>query len=240
MGQRILKLAFAIAFGVILAGCSNPKSTVIPPDMGKWDTELKPALEKLSEEDRKLFAQYMLRAKLGEVFGQGGVPTGTTVGDAIENQKSFAAEQEKKAAEAKALKEKLEREQAIIAKKIDEAVTVSVLKIGVVNADSYGFSQKIVMHVATENKSNRRIAAIKGRIDFYDSFDQKVGDLKIKDESDIEPGATKKSSWNKNFNQFLAEDKAFATLQEGKYKAVFVGEALVFSDGEKLVSPSAE
>ena len=73
-----------IAVAVLVAGCSKPTDTVIPSDMSKWDTELAPAVKKLSEDDRKLLTTFVMRAKMGQAFGKGeGVPFGMTVGEAI-------------------------------------------------------------------------------------------------------------------------------------------------------------
>jgi hypothetical protein len=95
-----------------LFGCSGPKDTVVPTDIAKWETELKSSIEKLTEEDKKLFLGFVMRAKLGEVFGGKGLEEGLTIGKAIEKQKAWIEEQGQKEAEAKLLKQKLEAERA--------------------------------------------------------------------------------------------------------------------------------
>ena len=79
-----LLIAVAVA---VLSGCSKPTEAVIPPDMSTWDKELAPVLKKLPDEDREKVAGYLMRAKVGEVFGGKGVSLGTTVGQALEAQK---------------------------------------------------------------------------------------------------------------------------------------------------------
>ena len=60
-------MVLLFAAGILLA-CSKPTDTIIPSDMSKWDSELAPAINKLSEEDKKLATGYLMRAKMGELF----------------------------------------------------------------------------------------------------------------------------------------------------------------------------
>lgn len=83
--KRTIALLFCIA---ALGGCSKPTDAVIPSDMATWDKELAPHLKKLSDEDREKVAGYLMRAKVGEVFGGKGMPPGTTIGQALEDQKN--------------------------------------------------------------------------------------------------------------------------------------------------------
>lgn len=41
----------------------------------------------------------------------------------------------------------------------------------------------------------------------------------------------------RDYNQFVAEQRAVWNLEEGKYKTRFVPSALVFADGTKLTMP---
>lgn len=146
-----------------LMGCSNPKSTVIPKDVSKWDKELKPAIEKLADEERGMFAGYIARAKLGEVFGSGGIPDGMTVGKAIEAQKEWLAKIGAKDKESKALREKLEQERVALHKQVDELLTVTVLNLKVVSADFQSgqpFDRQTVK-LGFQNKSKKDILGVR-------------------------------------------------------------------------------
>jgi len=83
-----------MALSVLLSACApNPKSALISNDPSKWETELKGSVEKLSSDEKDVLAGYLVRAKLGEALGgTGGVPIGTTVGDAIDNQVRWKAD----------------------------------------------------------------------------------------------------------------------------------------------------
>ena len=110
-----------------LCGCSKPTDAVIPSDMATWDKELAPELKKLPDTDREKVAVYLMRAKMGEVFGGKGVPPGTTIGQALDGQKKFEAEQAAKRAEEEALKKKLDQERAAAMEQLNKAVTVTLL-----------------------------------------------------------------------------------------------------------------
>lgn len=70
--------------------------------MSKWEAELAPRVQKLQDADKQLLAGYLARAKMSEAFGGPGMPPGTTVGNAIDNQKAFLAAQATEVAAQKA------------------------------------------------------------------------------------------------------------------------------------------
>ena len=94
---------------LFLVGCSNPKSAQIPTDPEKWE-ELKPQIEKLNEEDKKLLTQFLMRKGMGAAFGGDGIEPGTTVGDAIKEQKKWLEDKDAKEKAQAELKAKIEAE----------------------------------------------------------------------------------------------------------------------------------
>ena len=87
----MLRLILSFFVALAVAACSGPKDTPVPKDLTAMEA-VKPALEKLTTEERELFAGYVMRntfgAKLGAMFGgkEGpGIPDGMTVGKAIED-----------------------------------------------------------------------------------------------------------------------------------------------------------
>src|SRR4051794_28567215 len=98
----------ALACLVLLGACSRATDTVVPSDMSTWDKELAPVVQKLGDDDKKAFVEYIARMKMAEVFanGKSAIPFGTTVGQAITEQKKWMAENEKRLAQEKADREK--------------------------------------------------------------------------------------------------------------------------------------
>lgn len=249
--HRIVPL-LTLCCALALSACSKATDTVIPSDMSTWDKELAPVVKRLNEEEQKLFVAYVARAKIGEIFSKdkGGIPFGTTVGQAIEEQRKWQAEFEKKEAEAKAarekqqaeeqaLKAKLEAEQAAITKQINDAATVTLLskrQLGS-NFDARRYSDMQEFVIGVENRSDKELAGISGEIEFIDVFDKVVGVVNFRISERIKPGGTYKWTGSRDYNQFLDEHRAVWNLEEGKYTTRFTPSALVFTDGTKLSMP---
>lgn len=226
-----------LAAGVIsasLVACGDSKSTLIPSDMSKWDTELAETAKKLPEEEKRLFAGYMIRAKMGEALGGKGIPPGTTIGDAIAEQKKFVEAQEKQAAESAALKAKIEKQRQEARQQINGAITVAVTRLKLLEV---AYSKQQVIQLGFQNNGTRDIAGVKGAMKFIDMFDKEVGEITFSYTDGVKAGGT--GSWvgSRRYNEFIPEHRAIAGLQEGQYKAVFEPEMVVFSDGTKLAVP---
>src|ERR1700694_5622495 len=152
---------------VLLIGCSGPKDTPVPRDLEKMDS-IKPAMEKLSPEERELVAGYVMRhtigAKLGGLFGgkEGpGIPEGMTIGKAIEDQRTFKAEAAAEEAKQKALKEKLRAEREVALKPMLEAVTVTLVSKKVAIERGYSgivMDEKLEVTFGYKNNTAKDIA----------------------------------------------------------------------------------
>lgn len=92
----------------------------------------------------------------------------------------------------------------------------------------------IVFSVALENKEERDIDAVVGRVIFTDMFGKDVAFQMFKFEDTFKAGTTAQWKANHDFNEFNSNDKMLATLRKGKYTTRFIPEAVVFSDGTKL------
>lgn len=250
--MEMSKIVLCIAAALALTACNPVKETVIPTDMSTWDKELAPVVQKLNEEDKKLLVGYVTRMKLGEAFGgkQAGIPFGTTVGQAIDQQKTWLAENEKrmaeekaererKAAEAAALKKKLEAERAEAIKRINEAVTVTMLGKKELPRDFQAgrYSPYQQVTIGIQNTSEKDVIGVAGTMEFIDVFDKVVADVNFKVSERIKPGATYRWIGGRDYNQFLDHHRALWGLEEGKYKTRFVPAMVIYADGEKLTVP---
>lgn len=227
-----------ITLVALLAACSKPTETVIPSDMSTWEKELIPKVRKLSDEEKKLLMAYLMRAKMGEVFGGKGVPLGQTVGQALDEQKKWQEEQEKKAAEERALKERLEKERAAAAAAMTKAVTVTLLSKIEREKDYHAnrFSDEQVFKIGLKNTSDKELVGISGSLNFIDVFDKKVGAVTFAISERLKPGQEYTWTGSRRYNEFLDEHRAVWNLEEGKYTTRFIPEKLVFADGTKLTA----
>lgn len=236
----------------LLSACSKATDTVIPSDMSVWDKELAPVVNKLDEEEKRIFVDYVARKKLAEVFGKekATIPFGTTVGQAIEEQRKWKADFEKaeaeakaeaarKAAEEQALKAKLEEERVAVLKQINAAATVTLLSKRELprNFDAGRYSAEQEFAIGVENRSTQTLVGISGALEFLDVFDKVVGSVKFRISESIKPGGTYKWIGSRDYNQFLDEHRAVWNLEQGKYTTRFVPDTLVYLDGTKLTMP---
>jgi hypothetical protein len=223
----------------LLAACSKPSDTVIPSDMSSWDTKLAPVMEKLSEEDRVLASGYLVRLKMREALsGKDGIPAGTTLGQAIEEQRKWVATQKDQEAEEAALKEKVQKEREQALARISQAVTVTLIEKGTRSANFQAgrLSDQQTFRIGVKNKSDKALKGVAGSLVFIDIFDKQVGRVSFKVAETIPPGQVYVWEGARDYNQFIPEEKAVWNLEEGKYRTIFEPDTLVYDDGTKLVA----
>lgn len=233
------RLALSIIMIGILSACSNPKDVVIPSDTASWDTEMKDAIKKLSEEDRAAIASYLMRAKVGEAFGGQGIPIGTTIGKAIEEQKDFEAQKAIKRAQEEALKKKLQQERDAVLEKLNSAVTVTLISKRQLPSDyqSKRFSDYQEFTVGIQNNTDKQISGVAGELKFIDIFDKEIGAVTFRVTERISPKSTFTWVGGRDYNQFVKEHRAVWNLEDGDFKTEFTPSMVVFSDGTKLIVP---
>ena len=233
------KIIFTLFAFAVLAACSDVADTVIPSDMATWDKELAPKLQELSDADREKVAAYLMRVKMGELFGGNGVPPGTTIRQALEEQRKWEAEWEAQRAEGAALRAKLETERAAALEELGKAVTVTLLGKSEwpENYDIGRYSEYQEFRIGVQNNSKKDIAGVSGVIEFIDIFDKKVGSVGFAISETIAPGESITWTGGRDYNQFVDEHRAVWNLEEGKYNTLFVPQMVVFQDGTKLSVP---
>lgn len=233
-----------------IAACSSPNDIVFGPEPLKQMAEQGDKFSKLSAEDRGLLAGYIAVAELGKAFGSETTPTaGRTVGEVLkdartwrEKAKAAEVEQKKREAEAAALKVKVDAERKVIADKIAGMVTIAVIDKVVLpkNYDVGRYSELLMIKYALENKSEKTIRQIKGRVEFVDATGDEVGGLLVDFDQPIAPGKTLKtdtgSGWKTNsFSNSTIE--RIAGREFSAMKATFKATSIAFEGGEILRAP---
>lgn len=244
------KLISAIFLLLILTACNNPKDIVFGPDPLKQIAEQGDQFKKLPEEDRELLVKFLALHQLGSALGADVKPvTGRTVGEVLVDVKAWqdglkvSMEAEKKRqAEEVALKQKMLEARKLLVEKISASAVVAVINKTVLpkNYEVERYSDLLSITFAVENKSNKEIVQLKGRVIFKDQTDALVGDLFIDFNEPIQAGktltTTTGSGWKINsFSNGDIEkiaDRDFSTM-----KTYFEPEAIAFRDGEVLKLP---
>jgi hypothetical protein len=210
---------------------------------------IKPAMEKLTPEERELAAGYIMRhtigAKLGGLFGgkEGpGIPEGMTLGKAIEEQRKFKADAAIEEAKQQALKAKLQAEREAAQKQMREAVTVTLVSKKLVTEHGYSgivTDENLQVVFGYKNNTDRDVAGVKGYVSVKDLFGEEISGFLISNDNTIPAGqsATWTGSRSVRFALGDNKDRKLAELGEDKYKVVWEPEMIVFKDGTKLTAP---
>ena len=242
-----VKRLILVAMAASLCACSNPKNTVVPTSIAQMES-IKPQLEKLTAEERELFANYAVRhtvgSALGGMFGikADPIPEGITIGKAIDEQRDFATKQKLKEAEEKALKEQVKVEQQKAVDEMSKAALVTLVSKQLDSRRSFGvtISESLNVTFAFKNTSPKDIAGIKGTLDVIDIFGEELSGFSIAYDNTIKPGET--ATWARSrsveYGMNSSNDRKFAELPEDKYKLRWKPEMIIFGDGTKLMKPS--
>jgi cytochrome c551/c552 len=239
--MRILTI---LLFSIVLAACSGPKDTPLPRDLDKMDT-IKPAMEKLTAEDRDLAAGYIMRHTIGTamngLFGVKAdpIPDGMTLGKAIDEQRKFIADRAIEEAKQQALADKLKAEREAAMTKMREAVTVTLVSKRQNTERGYSgmvIDERISVIVGYKNNTDKDVAGIKGSLVINDIFGAKLSAFNISNDDTIKAGSS--ATWtggrSTRFSMNNHQDEKFAALEEGKYKAIWEPEMIVFTNGERM------
>ncbi len=233
----------------ILAACSNAKNTPIPQDLEKMDS-IKPAMEKLTSEERELATAYIMRHTIGSVFSKafggkdtGGVPEGMTLGKAIEEQRSYIAEKRAEETKQAELKAALNAKREAVLKPMREAVTVTLVSKGL--KPEHGYSgivtdENLVVIFGYKNNTSKDISGVKGYISVQDLFGDEISGFAISNDTTIPAG--KSITWTGSRSVKYAfgdnKDRKLAELEDSKFKVLWTPKIIVFSDGTTLEVPA--
>ena len=221
----------------ILLFFSYPKKTIVPNDSSRWERELKPAIAKLPDEDKRLAAAYLARAKVAEVFGaKSTLSDGLTIGKVIEKEKEWENTQAHQDVEAKVLQEKVTAEKEAVARQINETLTVALVDTRFVPSDwkAGNVEDRIEMQVAIENKGKRDIAGFKGTVVFADMFGDIIRQSNWSYDEDVPAGKSVTWTGGSRYNRFEEGDNKLRSIDMSKLKFSFVPNTVIFSDGTKI------
>jgi hypothetical protein len=176
--MKFWNLVLLCALLFLCSSCTNIKNKkVTDENKEKIMSEISTS-KQLTDDERQLLAGYMVRQNLSTVF-QGGkpdIPSGKTVGEMIEDQRNWVAEE---AAKEKVEKEKEQKLAAEIAAKeaaLRELVTVTLYGLKEEHAGFMdGFEARIAFKAGDKN-----IRAFEGDLALSDVLGNSLGDIPVK------------------------------------------------------------
>lgn len=239
-----------ISLAIVLAGCSKPQDIVFGPEPLKQISDQGEQFKKLPEEERTLLVAYLGVSQLGKAFGaEVKSPVGRTVGEVLvdarawkEKIKAADAETKKREAEAEALRAKVAAERKAMAERIGRSVVVAVVATRVLpeNYDAGRYSEMLSISYAIENKSDKGIRQLKGRVIFKDATGDTVGWLPVDFDEPVAAGKTLKTTTGRGWklNKFRnGEIEKIAGRDFAAMTASFEPESIAFEGGEVLKAP---
>lgn len=233
---------------IILVACSVPKDTPLPRELDKIES-IKPAMEKLTPEERDLVAGYIVRhtisAKLGGLFGgkEGpGIPEGMTLGKAIDEQRKFKADAAIEEAKQQTLKAKLQAEREAAMKPMREAITVTLVSKKIKTEHGYSgmvMDENLEVIFGYKNNTDKDIAGVKGYVSIKDLFGDEISGFLISNDNTIKAGQAATWTGSRSVRLSLGnnKDRKLAELEDDKFKVIWDPRMIVFKDGTKLTIP---
>lgn len=234
-------MAAALLLCTALIGCSKSTDAVVPTDPKQWDGEFAQKIKNLSEVDKGLLAAYLLRTQLGKALGKQGMPIGTTVGQAIDAQRQWMAEQDAKKAAAQRLKVELEAKRAATAAELSKTVVLTFMGQHYIprNFDAGRFEGHFSVEIGVKNLGTKAIKGIKLQLVFKDTFGEVISKRSVEIEHAIPPGGEYAWKGGKKINEYIDEDRKLMHLEDGQFSTEMQPTMVVYADGSTVGSLDA-
>lgn len=221
--MRKLILPFLL---LAVLSCSNPMNKKYDEETLEADMKEIKEKNKMSEDEIKTFAGWLILAKLGNKD-----LTGKTYQQILDEAKNYKKEQDELAAKAKA-------EEKAKAEKMKNAATVSIYEYAFqpANMDNFEIQDYHIFKYAIQNKVNKEIKALKFHFKIYNSLGDALGvgyEMSVTDER-IAPMGTFKGSAMFDSNPYNNVDNKIANSKFSDLKFDIVVDKIVYSDDTVL------
>jgi hypothetical protein len=249
-GKTVKRYIFILTVLIFLSACGNPTDIrfgVNPVEDLRKNEEV---LKKLPAEDFSLLASYINFAEANKGKGQGHPATGKSVGETLQEAKSWqeaqsaAAAIERKRQEEESVRvAKLEAERKFRRDKVAGIVQISFVKRTVVPANPGGNPAEpmVVLEYDIENKGGKAISALKGRGVYRDLSGKTIIDYPFQTQKTVPVGAHIRIIQSYRIVPEGRDIANLANAEEGKFSFTFEPEVLILDGGEilSLVDKSA-
>jgi hypothetical protein len=200
---------------------SSPRSIKLDAPVAEVIERNAAALRKLSAEDKKLLAGFILR----QAFNPD-IPA-DNIGEAIDNQKEFAA------ASIKRREQEAEEEMVIEQRREEKHQSHSKgIKIEVVDKYMHEGEYKTTtaLKVKFTNTSGKDIRAVEYDLIIRDLFGDVVRTLNVKAPTRVPTGKALLSSYHYRYNQYIDEDMALANMKLENMKISWRIASIIYDD----------
>lgn len=213
-------LTWVVFFVIAIPGVTHSAKIPATPAAAQADKDFQKALQKLSNNDRRLVAQYMMRMTVGAAISGTNPPASdVTIQEAIAAQKKLVAE-----------KNDTDTGTEEIIKQLEAAVRISNITVEPAPKGRY-MDGAVAVTLDITNITEKTIAGIRVRADIIDVFGEPLdGWYGLQTDKDIKPGEAVTLTTVARGIKFLKAD-------QNKVKKTAQAFHIVFSDGSQIKNP---
>lgn len=224
-------------------GCGqNPRNlTITEENEDSFMEELKDAT--LTVEETGLLTAAQMRRGLAEGFGgEAPVFVGKTVGEVIEQERTFRAEAAERQAEQDRLAAEAKAEADALVAELRKAITLTIFEKSFRPSDAINgrFEDFIIIQAAYENTSGNDIRAFRGAVQFTDLFGEEIYTTNLTISDPIAAGAKATWSGQIRYNQFMADQQNLRNADLEDMNIVWRPASIIFADGTTIGEQQVE
>ncbi|WP_188465261.1 hypothetical protein [Bizionia arctica] len=219
-----MKSIYIIIIALVIFSCTSPLNKKFNEDTAKEDIQgLK---TKMDSTEFMLLAGTMIRLK----FQDQKLET-MTYSEILEKGKRWKIEQEEIEEEQRKLAANALEVENDRTRRLSESVLVSCFSKGFTK---YDYEDYITYKFVIQNKTDKKIRAIKGSVTFNNLFDETIKSLNLVYDQSIDAGMEVTYSAQTDYNQFTDSDKALKNKDLKDMKIIWKPEKIIFEDGSTL------
>lgn len=229
---------------VALSGCGqNPLDlTITEENQDSIMEELEDA--KLTVEEFELLATAQIRRGLVNGFFGGGAPSfiGKTLGEVIEQERTFRTEADTLEAEKDRLALEAKAEADALVAELRGALALTIFDKGFVPSDFRAGRRddNVTIPAAYENTSGKDIRAFRGAVQFADLFGEEIYTMNLTISDPIAVG--EKATWagQIDYNEFRDDHQALHNKDLDDMNIVWRPASIIFADGTTIGEQGAQ
>ncbi|HWW15386.1 MAG TPA: hypothetical protein VN310_12055 [Candidatus Dormibacteraeota bacterium] len=231
--MKSCNLFLLYALLLVCSSCTNLKSQkVTDENKDKLISEIATSKD-LTDEERQLLSGYIVRQNVSSIFqgGKPSIPAGKTIGEMIEDQRKWVAQQTKQEAAEKEKQQKLSAEIAAKETALREFVTVTLYSLKESDYSGMaGFEARIAFKAGSKD-----IRAFQGELVLSDVLGNSLGELPVKV---LTPLKANQSGTTGYSNLYMAFGELRGKRLED-IKAQWKPTKIIFADSAELSLPES-
>jgi hypothetical protein len=235
--SRAALVVLAIVGMTGFIACAGPRDTVIPTETGRWDSDLRSSLDRLSGSDRQLAVAYLDRTKASAALNGQAVPAGVTLGQAIDNQRSFEQNQAQQRLASRNQSEQQDQQRKDAEQRAASAFAVTLLAKELIPADlsSGTRSDQVAFTFEFKNVGAKDLSGVKGTLLVADNFfGTELKTIPLDYRETLPIGATESFQTKLLLSPSAIIDQRVRNTDLSQMKVTFTPELIQFADGTRM------